>query len=86
MCALSVVFRTGRVVRSAVVAGLPDNLFSFHPYIGLAALFGAIIPRHHADDGDNDHEPTRAATGHALARNALAEMSRRNSEGLRRWV
>ena len=57
--------------------------FLFHPYIGLAALFGAIILAVVTLLTEiKTREPTRAATSHALTRNALAEMSRRNSEVL----
>jgi ATP-binding cassette subfamily C protein len=57
--------------------------FLFHPYIGLAALAGAIILAVITLMTEiMTREPMRAATGHALTRNALAEMSRRNSEVL----
>ncbi|MDE1971588.1 MAG: type I secretion system permease/ATPase [Hyphomicrobiales bacterium] len=57
--------------------------FLFHTYIGLTALFGAIVlvtltvmtevkTRH----------PTRSATQFAMARNALLEASRRNAEAI----
>ena len=57
--------------------------FLFHPYIGLAALVGAIILAIITLMTEvMTREPTRTATSHALTRNALAEMSRRNSEVL----
>ncbi len=57
--------------------------FLFHPYIGLAALFGAIvlaILTYLTESLTKD--PTREATGFAITRNALAEASRRNAEVL----
>ena len=55
--------------------------FLFHPYIGLAALFGAIVLGIITMLTETmTREPTRAATGFATARMALAETSRRNAE------
>jgi ATP-binding cassette subfamily C protein len=57
--------------------------FLFHPYIGLAALAGAIILSLVTLMTEMmTREPTRAATGFGLTRNALAETSRRNAEVL----
>jgi PrtD family type I secretion system ABC transporter len=57
--------------------------FLFHPYIGLAALAGAIILAVITLLTEiMTREPTRAATAHALVRSSLAETSRRNSEVL----
>ena len=57
--------------------------FAFHPYIGLAALVGAIIlGALTAMTELLTREPTRAATGFATARFALADASRRNAEAL----
>jgi len=61
--------------------------FLFHTYIGLTALFGAIVlviltiitevkTRH----------PTRSAAQFAVARNTLLEASRRNAEAIRPWA
>jgi ATP-binding cassette subfamily C protein len=55
--------------------------FLFHPYIGLAALLGAMILAvltYLTETMTKD--PTREATGFAMTRNALAEASRRNAE------
>ena len=58
--------------------------FAFHPYIGLAALVGAIILGCLTMMTElMTREPTRAATGFAITRTALAEMSRRNAEALK---
>lgn len=57
--------------------------FLFHPYIGLAATFGAIVLAvltYLTEAMTKD--PTREATGFAMARNSLAEASRRNAEVL----
>jgi ATP-binding cassette subfamily C protein PrsD len=55
--------------------------FLFHPYIGLAALFGAIVLAIITMLTETmTREPTRAATGFAMARMSLAETSRRNAE------
>src|SRR3954468_5274068 len=55
--------------------------FLFHPYIGLAALLGAIILAVLTYLTETmTREPTREATGFAITRNALAEASRRNAE------
>src|SRR5215212_3695980 len=57
--------------------------FLFHPYIGLAALIGAIILGIITMMTEiMTREPTRAATGFAMARQSLAEASRRNAEVL----
>ncbi len=57
--------------------------FLFHPYIGLAALFGAIVLGIITMMTETmTREPTRAATGFAMARQSLAETSRRNAEVL----
>jgi ATP-binding cassette subfamily C protein len=57
--------------------------FLFHPYIGLAALLGAIILAVITMLTETmTREPTRAATQHAMTRSALAEASRRNAEVL----
>jgi ATP-binding cassette subfamily C protein len=57
--------------------------FLFHPYIGLAALVGAIILAVITLLTEvMTREPTRAATGYSLARQSLAETSRRNAEVL----
>ncbi len=57
--------------------------FLFHPYIGLAALLGAIILGVLTYLTEvKTREPTKEATGFATARNALAEASRRNAEAL----
>ncbi len=55
--------------------------FMFHPYIGLAALFGAIILGVLTYFTEvKTREPTRTATNFAMTRNNLAETSRRNAE------
>jgi PrtD family type I secretion system ABC transporter len=57
--------------------------FLFHPYIGLAALFGAIVLGVITMMTESmTREPTRAATNFAMARTTLAETSRRNAEVL----
>ena len=57
--------------------------FLFHPYIGLAALFGAIVLAVLTIMTEvKTREPTLAATKFAVARNTLAEASRRNAEVL----
>jgi ATP-binding cassette subfamily C protein PrsD len=57
--------------------------FLFHPYIGLAALVGAIILAVITLLTEvMTREPTRAATGFSMARQSLAETSRRNAEVL----
>jgi ATP-binding cassette, subfamily C, bacterial PrsD len=57
--------------------------FLFHPYIGLAALLGAIILGIITMMTETmTREPTRAATNFAMARQSLAEASRRNAEVL----
>src|SRR6266496_1856424 len=72
--------------RSSICLGLPVYLaicFLFHTYIGLTALFGAIVlvtltlitevkTRH----------PIRSAAQFAVARNALLEAGRRNAEAI----
>jgi len=57
--------------------------FLFHPYIGLAALFGAIVLAVLTIMTEvKTREPTLAATKFAVARSTLAEASRRNAEVL----
>jgi ATP-binding cassette subfamily C protein len=57
--------------------------FLFHPYIGLAALFGAIVLAIVTLMTEmKTREPTRDATNHAMVRAAIAETSRRNAEVL----
>ena len=57
--------------------------FLFHPYIGLAALFGAIVLAIITIMTEvKTREPTLEATKFAVARNTLAEASRRNAEAL----
>jgi PrtD family type I secretion system ABC transporter len=57
--------------------------FLFHPYIGLAALVGAIILGIITMMTETmTREPTRTATTFAMARTSLAETSRRNAEVL----
>ncbi len=57
--------------------------FLFHPYIGLAALLGAIILGIITLMTETmTRDPTRAATNFAMARQSLAEASRRNAEVL----
>lgn len=57
--------------------------FLFHPLIGLASLIGAIILAIVALLTETmTRQPSRAATGYGLARNVLAETSRRNAEVL----
>src|SRR6185295_16030420 len=57
--------------------------FLFHPYIGLAALVGAVILGIITMMTETmTREPTRAATIFATARQSLAETSRRNAEVL----
>src|SRR5882757_3973527 len=54
--------------------------FLFHPYIGFAALFGAIILGIITMMTETmTRDPTRAATTFATARQSLAEASRRNA-------
>ncbi len=57
--------------------------FLFHTYIGLTALFGAIVlvTLTVATELKTRH-PTRSATQFAMARNALLESSRRNAEAI----
>jgi len=57
--------------------------FLFHTYIGLTALFGAIVlvTLTVATELKTRH-PTRSATQFAMARNALLEASRRNAEAI----
>lgn len=55
----------------------------FHPLIGVAALGGALVLALVTWGTDRTtREPARAATGHGLRRNALAEAGRRNAEVL----
>ncbi|HUD86295.1 MAG TPA: type I secretion system permease/ATPase [Xanthobacteraceae bacterium] len=57
--------------------------FLFHPYIGLAALFGAVILVTLTVFTElMTRRPTRSATQFAAARNALMEASRRNAEAI----
>ncbi|MEP7030384.1 MAG: type I secretion system permease/ATPase [Pseudolabrys sp.] len=57
--------------------------FLFHPYIGFAALAGAIILGVLTYLTETmTREPTMAATGFAITRNNLADASRRNAEAL----
>jgi ATP-binding cassette subfamily C protein len=57
--------------------------FLFHPYIGLAALFGAIVLGIITMMTETmTRDPTRAATTFAMTRQSLAEASRRNAEVL----
>ncbi len=57
--------------------------FLFHTYIGLTALFGAIVlvTLTVVTEVKTRH-PTRSATQFAMARNALLEASRRNAEAI----
>ena len=57
--------------------------FVFHPYIGFAALLGAIILGIITMMTETmTRDPTRAATTFAMVRQSLAEASRRNAEVL----
>ncbi len=57
--------------------------FVFHPYIGLTALFGAIVLITITVFTElTMRQPTRSATQFATARNALLEASRRNAEAI----
>jgi PrtD family type I secretion system ABC transporter len=57
--------------------------FAFHPFIGIAALVGAIILGIITYMTEvMTREPTRLATGFATTRNTLAETSRRNAEAI----
>jgi PrtD family type I secretion system ABC transporter len=57
--------------------------FLFHPYIGLTALFGAIVLITLTVLTElTMRRPTRSATQFAAARNALLEASRRNAEAI----
>jgi PrtD family type I secretion system ABC transporter len=58
--------------------------FIFHPWIGIAALVGAMILASLTIFTEGlTREPTRAATTHAAQRNSLAEAGRRNAEVMR---
>jgi ATP-binding cassette subfamily C protein len=58
--------------------------FIFHPWIGVAALIGAMILATITILTEvMTREPTRAATTHAAQRNSLAESGRRNAEVMR---
>src|ERR1043166_2211483 len=58
--------------------------FIFHPWIGIAALIGAIILATLTIFTEVlTREPTRAATTYAAQRNSLAEAGRRNAEVMR---
>lgn len=57
--------------------------FLFHPLIGVAAVVGAAVLAVLALLNDRATQgPARAATGHGLRRNGLAEAGRRNAEVL----
>jgi PrtD family type I secretion system ABC transporter len=57
--------------------------FVFHPYIGLTALFGAMVLITITVFTElTTRQPTRSATQFATARNALLEASRRNAEAI----
>jgi PrtD family type I secretion system ABC transporter len=57
--------------------------FVFHPYIGLTALFGAMVLITLTVFTElTTRQPTRSATQFATARNALLEASRRNAEAI----
>jgi ATP-binding cassette subfamily C protein len=57
--------------------------FLFHTYIGLTALFGALILITLAVVTEvRTRHPTRSATQFAVARNTLLEASRRNAEAI----
>ena len=57
--------------------------FMFHPYIGLAALAGAVILGVLTFMTEvQTRGPAQEATGFAVTRNALADASRRNAEAL----
>ena len=57
--------------------------FIFHFYIGLTALFGAIVLGTLAVITElRTRHPTRSATQYAAARNTLLEASRRNAEAI----
>jgi PrtD family type I secretion system ABC transporter len=57
--------------------------FLFHPYIGLTALFGAVVlvTLTVVTEVKTRH-PTRSAAQFAMARNSLLEASRRNAEAI----
>jgi PrtD family type I secretion system ABC transporter len=58
--------------------------FIFHPWIGIAALIGALILATITIFTEfMTREPTREATTHAAQRNSLAESGRRNAEVMR---
>src|ERR1043165_6215710 len=58
--------------------------FLFHPWIGVAALIGAMILTSLTLLSEfMTRKPSRAAMGHVGQRNALAEASRRNAEVIR---
>jgi ATP-binding cassette subfamily C protein len=57
--------------------------FLFHPYIGIAALLGALVLAALTLLTESlTSQPTREATAFAMTRNTLAETSRRNAEVL----
>jgi ATP-binding cassette subfamily C protein len=57
--------------------------FLFHPFIGIAALVGAAVLACLTLATDRaTREPAKAATGHGIRRNTLAETGRRNAEVL----
>ena len=84
-------------IRSFLSSGGPPALFDlpwmpiyllicfiFHPWIGIAALLGAIILASLTIFTEVfTREPTRAATAHAAQRNSLADAGRRNAEVMR---
>jgi PrtD family type I secretion system ABC transporter len=84
-------------IRSFLSSGGPPALFDlpwmpiyllicfiFHPWIGIAALIGAMILASLTIFTEVfTREPTRAATTHAAQRNSLADAGRRNAEVMR---
>ena len=84
-------------IRSFLSSGGPPALFDlpwmpiyllicfiFHPWIGIAALIGALILATITIFTEfMSREPTREATAHAAQRNSLADAGRRNAEVMR---
>ena len=84
-------------IRSFLSSGGPPALFDlpwmpiyilicfiFHPWIGIAALVGALILATITIFTEfMSREPTREATAHAAQRNGLADAGRRNAEVMR---
>jgi ATP-binding cassette subfamily C protein len=84
-------------IRSFLSSGGPPALFDlpwmpiyilicfiFHPWIGVAALVGALILATITIFTEfMTREPTRTATAHAAQRNSLADAGRRNAEVMR---